>query len=83
MKRLLWSSLSLLLVVAAIMSACAAPTPEVITVVETVEKIIEKEGETKTIIEEKEVVVTATPEPLTVCTTSRYSSGGKIKAQSS
>jgi multiple sugar transport system substrate-binding protein len=61
MKRILWISLALLLVSAALLSSCAQPTPEVITVVETVEKVVEKEGETVTVVEEK--VVTATPEP--------------------
>ncbi|MGC9348836.1 MAG: extracellular solute-binding protein, partial [Anaerolineae bacterium] len=47
----------------AVLSACSQPTPEVITVVETVEKVVEKEGETIIEKEEVEVVVTATPEP--------------------
>lgn len=61
MKRMLWIGLALLLVAAAVLSGCGQPTPEVVTVVETVEKIVEKEGETVTVIEE--TVVTATPEP--------------------
>jgi multiple sugar transport system substrate-binding protein len=65
MKRVLWSGLALALILAAVLTACSQPTPEVITVVETVEKIVEKEGETITVVEtqEVEVVVTATPEP--------------------
>jgi len=51
----------LLIVASMVLAACTTPTPEVI--VETVEKIVEKEGEPVTVVETKEVVVTATPEP--------------------
>ncbi len=60
-----------LLLITALTACGTAPTPETITVVETVEVIKEVEGEPVTVIEtvevikevEKEVVVTATPEP--------------------
>jgi oligopeptide transport system substrate-binding protein len=45
-----------------LLAACAAPTPEVVEV--EVTKIVEKEGEVVTEIEEVEVVVTATPVPV-------------------
>ena len=66
MKRVLWISISVLLVALVTLSACgpqATPTPEVITIVETVEKVVEVEGETVTIVETVESIVTATPEP--------------------
>jgi ABC-type glycerol-3-phosphate transport system substrate-binding protein len=63
MKRVLWISLVVFLVLLMGLSACATPTPETITIVETVEKIVEKEGETVTVIETVETIVTATPEP--------------------
>lgn len=63
MKRVFWAVGALMLVLAAVLAACATPTPEVITVVETVEKVVEKEGEKVTVVETQEVVVTATPEP--------------------
>ena len=63
LKKTLWSMAGLLIVLSVVLVACA--TPEVQTVIETVEveKIVE--GEKVTIIEtrEVEVVVTATPEP--------------------
>ena len=66
LKKSFWIVAGLLIVASMALSACATPTPETITVIETVEKIIEKDGETVTIIETKEVqvVVTATPEPV-------------------
>jgi multiple sugar transport system substrate-binding protein len=69
MKRTHWIGIALLLVMVAALGACAQPTPEVVTVVETkvVEKVVEKEGEVQTVVETKEVevevVITATPEP--------------------
>jgi len=63
LKKTLWSMAGLLIVLSVVLVACA--TPEVQTVIETVEveKIVE--GEKVTVIEtrEVEVVVTATPEP--------------------
>lgn len=66
----------LLLAVGVLVAACGSqPTPQTVTVVETVVVTKEVEGETKTVVEtveviqtvevevEKEVVVTATPEP--------------------
>ncbi|HOU13627.1 MAG TPA: ABC transporter substrate-binding protein [Anaerolineae bacterium] len=63
-KKLLWVMAGLLIVASVVLAACTTPTPEVIKVVETVEKIVEKEGEKVTVVETKEVVVTATPEPV-------------------
>jgi len=62
-KKLLWSVAGLLIVASMVLAACTTPTPE--KIIETVEKVIEKEGEKVTIVETKEVqvVVTATPEP--------------------
>lgn len=70
------SGLVLLLALGAVAAQCgAAATPETITVIETVEVVKEVQGETVTVVEtvevvqtvevevEKEVVVTATPEP--------------------
>lgn len=62
-KKALWSIAGLLIIVSLVLVACGTPTPEVITVIETVEKVVEKEGEKVTVVETKEVVVTATPEP--------------------
>ncbi|MCD6284811.1 MAG: hypothetical protein J7M39_02715, partial [Anaerolineae bacterium] len=63
LKKALWSMAGLLIVLSVVLVACA--TPEVQTVIQTVEveKIVE--GEKVTVIEtrEVEVVVTATPEP--------------------
>jgi ABC-type glycerol-3-phosphate transport system substrate-binding protein len=59
-------SISVLIVAVITLSACgsqATPTPETITIVETVEKIVEVEGESVTVVETVETVVTATPEP--------------------
>ena len=66
MKKALWSMTGLLIIASIVLAACAVPTPEVITVIETVEVEVEKivEGEKVTVIETKEVVVTATPEPV-------------------
>ena len=67
-KKTLWTVAGLLIVASMVLAACATPTAEVITIVETVEveKVVEKEGEQVTVIETKEVqvVVTATPEPV-------------------
>ena len=46
-----------------LVSCGPAPTPETITIIETVEKIVEQEGESVTVVETREVVVTATAEP--------------------
>ncbi|HNT77517.1 MAG TPA: ABC transporter substrate-binding protein [Anaerolineae bacterium] len=64
-KKALWTMVGLLIVASMALAACATPTPQTITVVETVEKVVEKEGEKVTVVETKEVVkvVTATPEP--------------------
>ena len=67
LKKALWTMAGLLIVASMVLAGCATPTPEVITVIETVEVEVEKivEGEKVTVIETKEVevVVTATPEP--------------------
>ena len=66
MKRNLLTIGLLVLVIVGLFAACgggATPTPETITIIETVEKIVEKEGESVTVVETREVVVTATPEP--------------------
>jgi peptide/nickel transport system substrate-binding protein len=68
LKKALWSMTGLLIIASMVLAACAVPTPEVITIIETVEVEVEKivEGEKVTVIEtrEVEVVVTATPEPV-------------------
>lgn len=56
-----------ILILTAILSACATPTPETITIIETVEKIVEKTVEVETIVEvevtkEIEKIVEVTPE---------------------
>jgi len=63
MKRITLTIGLLMLAVLGLFAACATPTAETITIIETVEKIVEVEGEKVTVIETKEVVVTATPEP--------------------
>ncbi len=65
-KKALWTMAGLLIVASMVLAACATPTPQVVKVVETVEKVVEKEGEKVTVVETKEVqvVVTATPEPV-------------------
>lgn len=81
MKRFIMIAAVLLLLLTAILAACG--TPEVITVIETrevvVTQVVEVEGETvietKVVLEEVEVVVTATPEP----TASPYDDNAPIK----
>lgn len=56
-----------ILALMAILSGCAQPTPETITVIETVEKVVEKtvEVEVETVItKEIETIVEVTPEPV-------------------
>ena len=43
-KKLLLTAVGVLIVASMVLTACTTPTPEVIKVVETVEKIVEKEG---------------------------------------
>ena len=63
MRKLVLTALSLMIVASIILAGCATPTPETITVIETVE--VEKlVVETKEVI--KEVVVEATPGPAEV-----------------
>jgi peptide/nickel transport system substrate-binding protein len=62
-KKLLLTVVGVLIVASMVLTACSTPTPEVVTIVETVEKVVEKEGEQVTVVETVEVVVTATPEP--------------------
>jgi ABC-type transport system substrate-binding protein len=57
-----WSVLSAVLVTGGVLLAsCARPTPEVIQV--EVTRVVEVEGEFKTVVETETIVVTATPEP--------------------
>lgn len=63
MKRITLVIGLIIIVVSGLMASCATPTPETITIIETVETIVEQEGETVTVVETREVVVTATPEP--------------------
>ena len=61
MKSKLYVALGMLMVISMIFTACGpTATAEPITIIETV--VVEKEGET--VIETREVVVTATPEPV-------------------
>ncbi len=61
MRKLVFSALSILILASLLLSGCATPTPETVTVIETV--VVEKEGETviETVVVEKEVIVEATP----------------------
>jgi peptide/nickel transport system substrate-binding protein len=59
-----WSiALAVVVIGSILLTACAQPTPEQITVTEVVEVTRMVEGTPETVVEEREVVVTATPEP--------------------
>jgi peptide/nickel transport system substrate-binding protein len=65
MRKSMFSLMSILVLLSLILGACAQPTPQTVTVVET--KIVEKEGktvvETVEVVKTVEVVVTPTPVP--------------------
>jgi oligopeptide transport system substrate-binding protein len=58
-----WSIVVLVVVVSTVLAACGAPAPEPETVEVVVTQIVEKEVAGETVVEEVEVVVTATPPP--------------------
>ena len=61
MKSKLFMFVGILMIASMVLVACQpAAEPETVTIIETV--VVEKEGET--VVEEREVVVTATPEPV-------------------
>ena len=65
MKSKLFMFVGILMIASMVLAACQpAAQPETVTIIETV--VVEKEGET--VVEEREVVVTATPEPVEAAT---------------